>query len=106
MRITRTGVSVAVEEYGAEGVVELSELDWLVVQERQKAFGRPLSPYEGIQISMFDRVVVKVEANQEDGRHRSLKFSFVELPVSSSKPDIAFEEGKGAKVQEKKQEAA
>jgi len=83
MRITPLGISVAVEEYGAEGVVEMDELDWLILKEKQTAYGRPLSPYEGIKISIFDRVVVKMEANQEDGVHRNLKFSFVELPGSS-----------------------
>jgi len=85
MRIKPLGVSIAIEEYGAEGVAELPEQDWLILQERQAAYGRPLSPYEGVKISIFDRVIVKVEANQEDGRSRSLKFTFVEFPESGKK---------------------
>jgi len=85
MRVSQAGLSVAVEEYGAEGVVELSAMDWLVLKESQAAHGRPLSPYEGISVHIFDRLEVCIEADTTDNRHRKLKLTFVSLPKAAAR---------------------
>jgi len=77
-------LQVAVEEYCVEGYLELDPRDWRVIPERQRALGRPLSPYEGVSLGIFDRIVVKVEADLGDGRSRSIKLSFVSFPRSNT----------------------
>lgn len=78
-------LQVAVEEYGCEGEMELEARDWRVFGQKHSVMGRPLSPYQGVTIDIFDRIVVKVEANMDDGRHRSLKITFVALAPANKK---------------------
>merc|ERR1719253_1996149 len=74
-------LKVAVEEYGCEGLVELPPQDWIMIKESQQACGRPLSKFEGVVIGLFDRTVVRIEVNDEDGRQQELKFTLVGLPT-------------------------
>jgi len=89
MRIKRSAVQVVVEEYGAEGDMNMSELDWNIIVEKQRVFGRPLSNFEGVNFGVFDRVMVSIEADLEDKRQRNLKLEFIELPkpAEASNPE-------------------
>eukprot|EP00929_Paragymnodinium_shiwhaense_P038151 TRINITY_DN20210_c0_g1_i1.p1 TRINITY_DN20210_c0_g1~~TRINITY_DN20210_c0_g1_i1.p1 ORF type:complete len:934 (+),score=265.66 TRINITY_DN20210_c0_g1_i1:66-2867(+) len=78
-------LQVAVEEYGAEGFMELDPNYWRVIPDTQRAMGRPRSPCQGMKINIFDRITVKVEADPEDTRCRALKISFVSLDAPSSR---------------------
>eukprot|EP00418_Pyrodinium_bahamense_P060891 CAMPEP_0179174796 /NCGR_PEP_ID=MMETSP0796-20121207/86308_1 /TAXON_ID=73915 /ORGANISM="Pyrodinium bahamense, Strain pbaha01" /LENGTH=789 /DNA_ID=CAMNT_0020878105 /DNA_START=16 /DNA_END=2386 /DNA_ORIENTATION=+ len=80
MRVSKVGMQVAVEDYGAEGLCEMPALDWLIIEERQSVHGRPLTEFEGTTIGVFDRVVVRIEPDLKDGRNRTLRFTFISLP--------------------------
>lgn len=79
-RIQHTGATVAVEEFGCEGLVDMSSMDWLLLADRQTAHGRPRTKFEGLTMGIFDRVVVRVAADMRDGRHRKLRITFLGLP--------------------------
>jgi len=79
-RVGKTGVSVAVEDYGAEGQAFLRPLDWVIIKDAQKAHGRPLSKFEGMTIGVFDRVMVSVQADLQDKKYRNLRFELIGLP--------------------------
>jgi len=84
MRVRDMGVQVAVEQYGAEGMVEMSPAEWLIIKQRQTVHGRPLSKYEGITMGVFGRIIVSIEA-KKDARSRTLQMTFVSLP--GAQPD-------------------
>ncbi|CAK0841724.1 unnamed protein product, partial [Prorocentrum cordatum] len=81
MGTTNSAIKVAVEDYGCDGDVELPIIDWMLVRESQEAVGRPRSKFEGVTVRLFDRVVVRIQADETDGRHRALKMDFVGLPT-------------------------
>ncbi|CAJ1331108.1 unnamed protein product [Effrenium voratum] len=85
MRVLKEGISVAVEEYGAEGVAELEKMSWGTVLDAQMAYGRPQSKFQGMEINIFSRVIVSIEADTEDQSHRLLKMTFKGMP--SQLPD-------------------
>jgi exosome complex exonuclease DIS3/RRP44 len=78
--VVKDGLRVVVEEYGCEGFVDLPENDWVFFQDLQKVSGRPLSKFEGVEVGLFDRVVVKIEADPDDARQRALKFTLKGFP--------------------------
>lgn len=80
MRICKEGLKVAVEEYGVEGTAKLSSQSWLIFMEQQMATGRPQSKFDGIEIKIFDRAVVRIEADETDGRQRALRLTFLGMP--------------------------
>eukprot|EP00415_Alexandrium_ostenfeldii_P000691 UN0691 len=86
-RVIKAGISVAVEEYGAEGIAEMTPADWVIIQDRQTVHGRPLSKFEGMTVGVFDRVMVRIEAEKQDGKHRKLRFTVIGIP--NSKPQFA-----------------
>ncbi|CAE7459526.1 RRP44A [Symbiodinium sp. CCMP2592] len=75
MRVVPEGISVAIEEYGAEGTAKLSGQNWLIILDKQTAYGRPRTKFEGINMKVFDRVVVSIEADLQDLSHRELRFT-------------------------------
>jgi len=80
MRVVKEGISVAVEEYGAEGIAELEQKSWGVLAEQQLLYGRPNTKFDGFQIKVFDRVVVSIQADEDDLTKRTLKFTFLGMP--------------------------
>ncbi|CAE7216667.1 DIS3, partial [Symbiodinium pilosum] len=80
MRVQREGISVASDEWGAEGLAPLSSKNWLLIIDKQTAYGRPRSKFEGINMKVFDRAVVSIEADLEDLSQRFLKFTFLGMP--------------------------
>jgi len=80
MKVTKDGMQVACEEYGAEGIAKMPSVNWLAIIQKQSVFGRPLSKFEGMKIRIFDRAVVRIEADDQDGTCRGLKMTFLGLP--------------------------
>lgn len=79
MRVQNTGIQVAVEDLGAEGVVEMTSMDWLILTAQQAVHGRPLSEFEDVTIQVFDRVIIRIQADL-GGTRRKLLMEFVRLP--------------------------
>jgi len=82
-RVSKGGISVACEDYGAEGVAAMSPKDWVVIEDRQTVHGRPLSEFEGMTIGVFDRVNVLIRADPKDGKHRRLVFKLLGVTKSN-----------------------
>jgi len=66
-RVRRSGMQVMIPRYGIEGVVTMPETEWTCNEEEQ----RILSTDAAKTISVFDRVTVRIEADNAEFRNRT-----------------------------------
>lgn len=74
-RIRRSGMQVVIQRYGIEGVVPMPEEDWDVNEEEQRVTKKN---DETVSVTVFRRVVVLIEADNESFRNRT-RLSFVRI---------------------------
>lgn len=96
IRVRKSGMQVSIARYGIEGVVVLPEADWDLDEDAQTARKKSDA---SVRIAVFDRIEVKVAADDSNFRNRTLITFERVIPVGEGQAFDQAEQEKRREVQ-------